>query len=63
VKLGTEHLHDQLTQATRQRDEAQSLSLERKAAADVERRAREEAETALERLRRRGLLARLRNRL
>jgi hypothetical protein len=62
VKLGTEHLHDQLTQATRQRDEALSLLLERKAAADAERKAREEAEATLAKLRGRGLLARLRNR-
>src|SRR3954465_12250406 len=33
LKLGTEHLQDQLAQAVRQRDEALSLSLERKAAA------------------------------
>jgi hypothetical protein len=62
VKLATEHLHDQLTQATRQRDEALSLSLERKAAADAEQRAREAAEAALERLQSRGVWARLRNR-
>jgi len=62
VKLATEHLHDQLAQATRQRDEALSLSLERKAAADAEQRAREAAEAALERLQSRGVWARLRNR-
>ena len=62
LKLGTEHLQDQLAQATRQRDEALALSLERRAAADAERRDREAAEGALERLRGRGLLARLRNR-
>jgi hypothetical protein len=62
VKLATEHLHDQLTQATRQRDEALSLSLERKAAADAEQRAREAAEATLERLQSRGVWARLRNR-
>ena len=54
LKLGTEHMQDQLTQATRQWDEALSLSLERKAAADAERPAREEAEAALVRLRGRG---------
>jgi hypothetical protein len=62
LKLGTEHLHDRLSQAERVKEEAQRQALENKAAAETERRAREEAEAALARLRGRRLWARLRNR-
>jgi hypothetical protein len=62
LKLGTEHLHDRLTQAERVREEAQRQALEGKAAADAERRAREAAEAALAQLRGRGLWRRIRNR-
>ncbi len=62
VKLGMEHLQDAATQARREADEARRQAIESQAAADVAKRAKEEAEAALAALRSRGLLARLFNR-
>jgi hypothetical protein len=62
LKLGTEHLHDRLSQAERAKEEAQRQALEGKAAVEAEKRAREEAEAALARLQGRGLWRRIRNR-
>lgn len=62
LKTAAEHLQGHLAQTTRQRDEAQHQLAEVKAAADALKRAKDEAEAALSRLRARGLLARLRNR-
>jgi regulator of replication initiation timing len=62
LKLGTEHLHDRLSQAERAKEEVQRQALEGRAAAEAEKRKREEAEAALARLQGRGLWRRIRNR-
>lgn len=62
IKLATEHLHDELARARRDATEAQTRAAEVAGRAEASERMAQEAKREAERLRARGLLARVLNR-